>query len=370
LSFGLSVWQFALAMRFPLHRRETPAGTAPAVSILKPLKGCDAETRECLRSWLALDYAGPMEIFFGVDSEDDPVCAVVRGLMKEHPHRASQLVLCGERLGANPKVSKLAQLARLAKHDVICVGDADVRVAPDFLTNAVAPLRDRAVGLVNCFYRLANPANFAMRCEAFAVNADFWGQVLQATALKPMDFALGGVMIAPRERIDAIGGFEALADHLADDFELGHRIARRGTRVVISRITVDCLTAPMSAAEVWSHQLRWARTIRVCRAGPYFLSILGNATLWPLWLAAAHPSSAVLSAVGIAVALRMTQGFLLERRMTGRGRVDSLWLAPVKDLMQIGLWAAAFAGREVVWRGERLRVKSDGRLSAATRDPH
>lgn len=366
LSFALSVWQFVLALRFPLHRRSVPAGPAPGVSLLKPLRGCDAETRACLRSWLAQDYAGPVEILFGVDGDDDPACEVVRDLMKEHPRCPAQLVVCAERLGPNAKVSKLVQLARRTRHGILCVSDADVLVPPDFLGNAAAPLREERTGLVNCFYRLANPKGLAMRWEAFAVNADFWSQVLQATALKPMDFALGAVMVTTRRHLDAAGGFHALVDYLADDYELGKRIVRCGAQVVISPLVVDCRMAPQGFAEVWLHQLRWARTIRVCQPGPYFLSILGNTTLWPLAWAAAHPTRTVLAASGAMLAWRMMMGFLLEWRMTQRARIDSLGLALVKDLVQIALWVGAFTGREVVWRGQRLCVDSSGRLKHAS----
>jgi ceramide glucosyltransferase len=378
LSFGLSIWQFAAAMGFglqvgtrcrasgPTGRSALPGsreGAMPSVSVLKPLQGCDAETRECLRSWLTQVGTADVEVLFGVENEDDPVCEIVRGLIKEHPRCVAQLVICAERLGPNPKVSKLAQLARLARHEVICASDADVRVAPDFLACATAQLNDPNVGLVNCFYRFANSTTFAMRWESFAVNADFWGQVLQSVALKPMDFALGAVMIAPRARLECIGGFDALVEFLADDYELGQRIAQSGARVALAPVVVDCWTGPMRFAEVWAHQLRWARTIRVCRPGPYFLSILGNATFWPLLLALAAPSALVTGLVATGLVWRMAQGFVMERKFTGRGRIDSLWMALVKDILQVGLWAAAFAGRQVLWRGERMRVDAKGRLA-------
>lgn len=334
----------------------------PGVSVLKPLQGCDSETRECLRSWLTQEASGEVEILFGVDSKADPVCDIVRALINEHPQCDAQLVVCAERLGPNPKVSKLAQLARVAKHAVICASDADVWVPPDFLARATAPLGDPKVGLVNCFYRFANPATFAMRWEAFAVNADFWSQVLQSVALKPMDFALGAVMIAPRARLEEIGGFEALVEFLADDYELGQRIAQGGAQVALAPVVVDCRTGPAGFSEVWVHQLRWARTIRVCQPGPYFLSILGNATLWPVLLVLAAHSALVTSLAATALAWRMAQGFLMERKFTGRGRIDSFWMALVKDILQVGLWAAAFTGRQVVWRGERLKVDTKGRL--------
>ena len=142
-----------------------------------------------------------------------------------------------------------------------------------------------AVGLVNCFYRLANPSTTAMRWEAVAINADFWSQVLQSQTLKPLDFALGAAMLVRRNALAEIGGFQSLADCLADDYQLGHRIAKNGHRIALCPVVAECWDAPMNWRDVWKHQLRWARTIRVCQPLPYFFSILSNATLWPLlWL--------------------------------------------------------------------------------------
>src|SRR5437667_10290840 len=136
---------------------------------------------------------------------------------------------------------------RLAKHDVFVISDADVLVPPDFLTNLVAPLQTagETLGLINCFYRLANPTTLAMQWEAVAINADFWSQVLQAQSLKPIDFALGAVMVTGRKQLQEIGGFAALVDCLADDYQLGNRLARRGYGIVISPVVVECWSAPM-----------------------------------------------------------------------------------------------------------------------------
>src|SRR2546426_7312771 len=167
-------------------------------------------------------------MLFGVASADDPVCNVVERLLSEFPASDAQLIKCPQMLGPNAKVSTLTQLQPHANHDVIVISDADVRVPPDLLANLVAPLQKRDVGLVHCFYQLANPSTIAMRCEAVAVNADFWSQVLQGCDLKPLDFALGAVMATRRAQLDAIGGFAALLEYLADDYQLGRRIAARG----------------------------------------------------------------------------------------------------------------------------------------------
>jgi len=363
LSLALLLWQWLVARRFPLHQRAHAQPFAPAITLLKPLKGSDGATEDCLRSWLSQDYPGRLQILFGAASSQDPVCEIVNKLLREFPARDAQLVVCVSSLGANPKVSKLVELNRLAKHDILVISDADVRVPPDFLTQVVAPLREAEVGLVNCFYQLANPTTLAMQWEAIAINADFWSQVLQARSLKPLDFALGAVMVIRREQLEEIGGFRAVVDCLADDYQLGNRIARLGLRIAISPVVAECWSAPMGWRAVWKHQLRWARTIRVCQPGPYFFSVLSNATFWPLlWLLASQSSLSLAFCAGCCL-LRGWAALDLQQRLTHSGaHVGYWWFVPIKDLLQAAIWLAAFLGNRIEWRGERMLLRRDGTL--------
>ncbi len=363
LSLLLALWQWVAARRFPLHRRVEDRSFTPAVTLLKPLKGWDDQTAVCLQSWLKQDYPGEIQVLFGVASPQDAAVEPVRRLIKEHPGAQAELVVCGESLGVNGKVSTLIQLLRRAQNEIIVVSDADVLAPADYLLNAVAPLRAPETGLVNSFYRLANPGTVAMRCEAVAVNADFWSQVLQGRSMQPLDFALGAVMTTRRAQLAKIGGFDALADYLADDFQLGNRIARSGGRIEICPVVVDCFSPPTGWGGVWSHQLRWSRTIRVCKPLPYAFSILSNATLWPLLWLAARPGPGVALAVGFCLLVRMGLAQDLQRRLAPAEKSGAwFWLAPVKDLMQFALWLLAFFGNQIEWRGQRFRLQRDGRL--------
>ena len=382
LSFILLLWQWFAARRFPLHQRVPENSFVPSVTLLKSLKGADAATEDCLRSWFTQDYAGEIQILFAVASAEDPVCAIVKKLIQEFPARDAQLVVCAQITGANAKVSKLAELEKIAKHEIVVISDADVRVPADFLANAVSPLRSPEVGLVNCFYRLANPTTLAMQWEAIAMNADFWSQVLQSQTLKPLDFALGAAMLTRRAQLSEIGGFESLKDCLADDYQLGNRIARHGHRIVLSPVVVECWDPPMGWRAVWKHQLRWARTIRVCQPVPYFFSVLSNAGFWAIaWLLigiasatahfhfyengafAGHIALGLGFKVGIVLLLfRMWIASNLQHRLTRTGNAGYFWLLPIKDLLQFAVWLCAFAGNTVEWRGQKFHLRRDGTL--------
>jgi len=367
LSGCLVAWQWLAARKFPLHQKTVAGDFAPAVSILKPLKGRDETTEASLQSWFGQNFAGSFEILFAVADANDPVCKIVGELIARNPNVPARLLVCDHLRGANAKVAKLARLEQLAAHDLILISDADVRVPPDFISNFVAPLRDEKTALVNCFYRLANPSTTAMKWEAVAINADFWSQVLQSTTLKPMDFALGAAILVRRRALEEIGGFAALADCLADDYQLGRRIAGHGHRLALCPVVVECWDVPQNWDQVWKHQLRWARTIRVCEPAPYFLSILANGSLWPtLWLAAALNSGVSpggpLAAV-FFILLRIISAQNLQRRFTpDRSLVSPLWLIPAKDFAQAFLWLAAFMGATIEWRGRKMRVLRDGTL--------
>ena len=303
-------------------------------------------------------------------------------------------------MGANAKVSKLVELERSAKHEILIISDADVRVPGDFIANLIVPLQElgrsrreeapsslpspptfnlrasNPCGLVNCFYRLANPSTLAMQWEAVAINADFWSQVLQAKSLKPIDFALGAVMATRKKQLAEIGGFTALADCLADDYQLGNRIAKKGYNLAISTVPVECWSEPMDWADVWKHQLRWARTIRVCRPVPYFFSILSNPTLWPLLWFVAKPSAISLAFALTCFLLRIVSASHLQRRLfqssirNHQSPITApLWMPLLKDLLQTAIWLLAFVGNRIEWRGQRMRLRRDGTLVRAQPSP-
>jgi ceramide glucosyltransferase len=231
---------------------------------------------------------------------------------------------------------------------------------------------------VCCFYRLANPTTLAMQWEAIAINGDFWSQVLQSRSLKPIDFALGAVMATRRQQLQEIGGFAGLVDCLADDYQLGNRIARRGHSIALSPVVVECWSPPMGWADVWKHQLRWARTIRVCQPAPYFFSILSNATLWPLLWLVVKPAAPVAACAIFCWLVRIMTALDFQRRLN-RAPSDPMaqspsqaparyaWLILVKDLLQAAIWLLAFLGNRIEWRGQRLRLRRDGTLERLSR---
>lgn len=370
LSLALTLWQFSAARRFPLHRRRRLSAPTFGVTVLKPLKGADSELEHCLRSWFTQVYNAPLQIIFAVDSADDPAGGIVRRLQAEFPNVDASLLVCREVIGANRKVSKLVQMEAHLRHDRLVISDADVWVPPDALANLIADLESPDTGLVSCLYRLRSPKTTALRWEAISLNADFWSQVLQSLDLKKMDFALGAAMALRKSDLERIGGFRVLVDYLADDYQLGQRIRALGRLVTLSSIVVDCHSPELGWREVWQHQFRWARTIRLCQPLPYVLSIVSNGTFWPLLAAGFIKTAPAAALAGFCLMVRILTALLNQARLTeSKVAWRDAWLVPFKDLLNVAIWFSTFWGTHIVWRGERYRVRRAGRLEPSPLPP-
>ena len=346
---------------------------APPISILKPLRGADTRMYEAFRSHCLQDYPA-FEIIFGVADANDPAVAEVERLRREFPSQSIQLMVCPELLGNNRKVSTLAQLLPLARHDLLLINDSDILVPPDYLRRIAAcfetgrkTTRGRT-GMVTALYRAAhNPlpkATLASRLEALTIATDFIGGVLSAYALEGrLTFGLGSTLAMRREALEAIGGLRPLLDYLADDYELGNRIGRAGFDVVLAPLVVETALPRADFGEMFQHQLRWARTIRDRRPGGYIG--LGVTHVLP-WALLAYLCSELagwsLGLLAAAALLRFAIAAALCTSVLHDEAADiDLWLLPLRDVIAMLVWIASFAGNTVVWRGERFRI-SGGKL--------
>jgi ceramide glucosyltransferase len=349
------------------QRRAAGEGGRPTrfipVSILKPLRGTDPEMYENFRSHCLQDHPD-YEIIFGVSDVHDPAVQPVERLKAEFPQREIRLMVCGENLGANTKVSNLAQMVREARHEYLIVNDSDIRVEPDYLRRVLAPLADPKVGLATCLYRAIANVTLGSRLEALGISSDFAAGVLVAqTVENGLRFGLGSTLAFRRADLQAIGGFEALVDYLADDYQLGSRIAAQGLKVTLSDFVVETLLPRYSLRGFLDHQLRWARTVRDSRfwgyAGLGFTFGLPWATLALIFAQGAAWAWTLLAGTA---AMRIAVGILVGKLvLRDRQFLRSLALIPVRDLIALLVWIVSFAGHEVVWRGDRFRLE-EGKL--------
>ncbi len=342
------------ALRHMMKRDPVPSALPP-VSILKPIRGLDPHFREAIRTHAELDYP-EYEVLFGVSDPSDPALPEIRSLMEAFPGRSLRLVWVSTR-APNGKVGALVDLAREARNPLLVVNDSDISVPPEYLRRIVGPLEDPSAGLVTCLYR-ASSDHRPGRWEALGIATDFAPGVLVAPLLGVREFGLGSTLLFRRADLDAIGGFEAVAGYIADDYQLARRITETGRRVVLSRLAVVTSTAGRTWGQVWRRQVRWARSIRVSR-GAYLGLPLANTSLWALAALAAGAwwMAAPLVALRIAVGLAAGAGVLGDRSVLRR-----FYLIPLRDLWGFAVWLYSLFGNTVEWRGLRLRLGRDGRI--------
>jgi ceramide glucosyltransferase len=351
-----------------IFRREISAGNGaraslPPVSILKPLKGADRDMYEAFRSHCLQDYA-EYEIIFGVSEPDDPAIDFVKQLQREFPKTAIALVVCPKKLGANIKISNLEQMLAIARYECLLVNDSDIGVPPDYLRRVMTPLADERVGMVTCLYCGVAAATFGSRLESLGIATDFIPGVLVARQIEGgLHFALGSTMVFRRAHLARIGGFQSIVDFLADDYELGRRVADLGLQVRLSDVIVETHLPAYDLRGFLAHQLRWARGVRDARVGGYVGLVTTFGFMWGiLAVAFAHAAPWSWAALGVTAILRLAVavavgGFVLRDRRLWR----NLWWLPLRDLFAVGVWMASFLGHSVTWRGDRFELK-DGRL--------
>ena len=346
----LCLWS---AGRFQRQGRKPLPACTPPVTILKPLRGLDPQMYESFRSHCTQDYP-EYEIIFGVSEADDPAIAAVEQLIREFPHRKIRLLVCPEVLGNNRKTSNLVQMLAFARYDHLLINDSDILVTPDYLRRVMAPFARPEVGMVTCPYRGIAANTLGSRLESIGISTDFIAGVLAARQIEGgIHFALGSTLAMSRPALEAIGGLRPLVDYLADDFELGYRIAKADYEVVLVDLVVETHLPAYSFREFFDHQMRWARSTRDSRRLGYLGLLLTFGLPWAIFAVIFAPLSwwswtalAAAAALRAAVALKVGEGIVHDAAVR-----RNLWLLPLRDLVAFWVWFASFAGHQVHWRG-------------------
>jgi ceramide glucosyltransferase len=391
---GIAVWA---AHRWYQGRRPPNPEWTPAVTILKPVRGVDAEAYENFASFCRLDYPDDrIQLLFGALDPADPALELARQLQSEFPHIDIGTIPCGPESvrGPNLKVCNLAAMLPSAKHDLLLLCDSDMRVLPDYLRRVVAPFepkqanvedsknpeaaqntgrqvpkRRSPVGLVTCPYRGHRVQSFAAALEALGIGADFIPSTLVSRALEGVSFALGSTIALPRSVLSELGGFESLFEELADDFRLGHGARRAGYEVVLSDYVVDDVLGRERFQTMWARRLRWARTVRACRPAGYAGAFITHGTAFALlFLASTAFAPSGWAVAATMVALRLATALLIAERYTRDPNIlRYLPLLPAGDLLSFALYITSYCGNRISWRGERFRLLRGGKLEKISR---
>lgn len=355
------VWRLR---RPTLHPRIMPPAT-----LLKPLCGAEHGLYERLRSFCQQNYR-EFQIVFGVRDPADPALIVVQRLQEEFPSLPIEVVASSQLHGSNYKISNLINMVAHARHDVLIIADSDTFVGPDYLRSVTAPLLDRSVGLVTCPYRDVPTARIWSRLGAMYINEWYMPSVLFAWLFGSGCYASGQTLCLRRQTLQAIGGFQAVTNHLADDHRLGELIRGTGLKIVLSPTTVLAEHDEPDLDALTRHELRWMRTIRMLRPWSFRLIFLTFSLPmaiggFALSAAAAEPMLTLTARwlLAIVVAARLGVHFahrIRSAQSSQRSALADLWLLPVRDALLGWYWFVSFLSSRISWRGGEFDVDADG----------
>jgi ceramide glucosyltransferase len=349
----------------------TPSASLPPVTIFKPVHGMEERLAANLESFFQQDYPD-YEIIFGARDADNPAVKIAEEIRARYPHVPSSVILSGPPVWPNAKVFSLEKMIAASTRSHFIISDSDVRVAPDFLRNAIPPLLDAKVGLVTCMYRGIPAADFWSSLEALGLSVEMSSGVMVADMLEGMRFALGPAMAVRRDAIDAIGGIAAVADYYSDDFELGNRIWAKDYRVVLSHHIVNNVLTSRSAMRTLGDQLRWMKSTRYSRpaghAGTGLTYALPFGILGFVAGAALGHWRLGIALLALACMNRVVQSVAVGWSVARDPRAVRLcWLYPVRDLFGFVAWTLSYTSRDFYWRGETYRFGKGGRIAPLER---
>ncbi|MBV8489491.1 MAG: bacteriohopanetetrol glucosamine biosynthesis glycosyltransferase HpnI [Candidatus Eremiobacteraeota bacterium] len=352
----------AATIAFRRRPLETSLSHVPSITVLKPVCGLEEGLDEAIASVCDQEYPGAYEVLFCVHDSDDPALAAIERAMTRYPHCDARIAVGDNPTHRNPKIANLSKGAAAARGDIVVIADSDIVVDRHYLRAIAAAFENDRTGAVTCLYRGIPRRGLVGALGAAYVEEQFAPSVLVTVAFGTLRFCLGATMAVRRTVLEAIGGIDVLGAFLADDHKLGELVAAHGHDVKLSRYVVATSINEATLRQLWSHELRWARTAFVLAPVGYTFSFF----MYALPLAALYTLVSWNFVTGIPLmAAALFLRLLLQynaRAALGVTRTPAPWIAPLRDFLSFALWAASLAGRSVRWRGTRLAVDTRGEV--------
>jgi len=356
----IALWRFHT---WPPKTAGKPFVSWPPVTMLKPVHGLEKNQRENLRSACLQDY--PLfQVVFSVQTPDDPAVPLLREIQREFGPESVTVVIGNRRAGSNGKINNMLGGLPYARHEILVISDSDVRLRPDYLRTIIAPLADPEVGCVCTLYKASCAETWFEKVELLTLNADFMASVIFAHVTGASKFCLGASVALRRSTLEEIGGLEALADYLVEDYEMGQRIWGSGKKISIVPYFIDTMVDLKSPSQWWNHQVYWDQNTRAARPVAFLATAIIRSTPFALLFASMRRLDGVgLAVLGAAILVRMaTAAMTLGWGFRDREGLKSLALLPFRDLAGLVSWFLALTRKTTIWRGSKFTLTRDGRL--------
>jgi ceramide glucosyltransferase len=223
-------------------------------------------------------------------------------------------------------------------------------------------LHDRRIGIVTCLYKGKSTGGIWSRLGALHINFGFLPGAVLANVMRVGHGCFGATIALRRETLDRIGGFAALRDELADDHRIGDLVRAQGLRVALSPYLVEARVTEPSFADLWRHELRWARTVRGVAPVAFAASLLAHPVAIAA-LGAAATGFGLTSCTFLAISWLLRWGSARTIAAALGLPAGWLWLLPARDALSFAVFVASFFGRRVIWRDQHFRVAPSGRMT-------
>ena len=367
---GGSIYAF-LCLMAVLHFRKQPRTSSqrsfskwPPVTILKPVFGLEKNLKESLRSACVQDYP-EYQIVYAVQNPQDPAVSILEEIKEEFGSERVSIAVENIQAGPNRKINNLLGALPHARYDILVINDSDVRLNPDYLKTIIPPLLDSGVGCACTLYRATCGDRWFEKLELLTLNADFIPSVIFAHVTGASKFCLGSSLAITRKSLEKIGGLEAFAHYLPEDYEIGRRVWASGQRVSLVHYFVDIVINLKSFSEWWLHQCYWDQMTRAARPVGFFATFLTRSVPFALFFVVLRLGDSLGWAVlGIALGIRLATAVAIMGWGTGdREGARSVLFLLLRDVIAFMSWFLAFVKETVIWRGTGFTLMRKGQVA-------
>jgi len=339
------------------------------VSILKPVSGLEDGLKENLESFA--DLRGVRyELIVSIADPADPAVPVVKRVLECFPEGQARLVIGREIRTANPKVERLIAAVAYARGDIFFISDSNVRVSPEDIAKTVREFDDPRVGCVSNPFIAEGARSLGALVESlYLLIFVLPGNVLAAWFGVPC--VVGKSMAITRRLCDALGGFEAFGQLLAEDQSIAVATKKAGYKVVLSPVVVRNVIERRSVGQVIQRQVRWGKMRYSFSKFLYSAELLANPL--PLIVLACVSSmiflprylGMLMTAASLVLAVRLCQSLVLMYASGAKVSKLAAVLVPTQDFVQAAAQIAPYISKEVNWRGFRTRLGPNSLILAA-----
>ena len=353
---------------FADHGRSGPGRVyEPGVSIIKPTKGVDQSALENFRSFCQQEYGGKYELLFCVEEPSDPAVPVIRQIIAEYPDKRIRLIFSDpQETTSFGKLKNMIAGFAASSYEIIIFSDSDAYVPPTFLRNTVACIHDPALGMAFGAPAYAGSDDWPAALTSISVN-EFTLRIATLHLFGLFEGAIGSTMVMRRKVIERIGGLEQLGWQIADDIQLARIIRKRGYRIHLLKQPAQIIHHHDTFTGWWSHGHRWLVIIRHYWPVHFLLMNLVDLALW--WSLfyigiALFQNSNVSIAIALVLSVLTTSvlstaiiniAFARNRKLW-----RFVWVVLIQELFRLPLVLYSCLTDEIVWRGGRFHVESDG----------